>query len=268
MCKAWNILCSIQTTFWLLTVLSFFLFCGFIYTNIFFSFYNTLDYSPIIQWLQNTIMTDFYRIWWVIGICITISAIMCNMFFCTIDKLLTIVKNRPAFTYKQLMGKYYIAAVHLASILILLSHFISQKYNNATLIDIEPGNSVYLDYQKLYIQSIQVTYFPDESLLKNLINNVSVTLSNNGIPKKEIIISALHPTSHNGFMLFLIKNNKKTRKISKEIKHSSTTSSVLSQYSLQIKNDYGYSIWFFSFLCIIVLMSIFYISTANGLHKK
>lgn len=257
--KIWNILCSIRTTFWLMTILSFFLLFGYIYTNTFFKFYTTLDNSPILQWLPKAIIHDFYRSWWIIGLCIIIPCIICNMFFCTIDKLILIIKNNHTLSNRQLMGKYIIAIVHLMSIVILISHFISLQFSTMFIFTINKEKFIQFYSEKMYLKTVLIQYYPFNSTLKNIIKDISITLLPGSNSKREIVLSALNPALYRGHLFFLIPNKKNKQRIV-DISNSKMNSEIISQYSILVKKDYGYTLWMYSFSFIIVFILIFYFS--------
>lgn len=265
--KMWNILCSLHTTFWLLAMLSFFLLCGFIYANTYFKFYVTLDNSPILQWLQNAIIVDFYRTWWILGLCIIIPCIICNMFFCTIEKLILIIKNNNTLSNKQLVGKYIIAIVHLMSIVILISHFISLQFSTICTFTINKEKCIQFYSEKMCLKTIQIQYYPINSTWKNTIKDISITLLPSSDSKKEIVFSALNPALYKGHLFFLIPN-KKNNQLIVDTSNSGMNSAITSRYSILIKKDYGYTLWIYSFLFIIVFMLIFYFFNFNKHNYK
>ncbi|MEJ5360508.1 MAG: hypothetical protein WHV26_00475 [Spirochaetota bacterium] len=257
--KIWNIIAGINTTFVLLTLIALLLLAGVLYTNAYFEFFASLDFSSIPGWLYNHFLTHFHLIWWISGLCISIPALMGNMLLCTVDKSVTVIKNKHLFSKKQLIGKYCIAAVHLISILVIGSHFISDQFSTIKTFPVQKkGDIIQVDNNAiLYVTNIQYTYFPKHSLLKNYIKNISVQLSDeNGI---QYMVHSLSPLPYNDHTLLLIQKNQKKSKKERTNNINISTPQGSPQLHLLVKKDYGYTLWRFSFFCIIVLMSFFYI---------
>lgn len=250
-----NIISGIDTTFVLLILISFFLLSGVLYSNAYFEFYSTLDFSSIVKWLKNNIVANFYRIWWILGLCISITALTVNMLLCTISKTVIVIKNRNVLSKKQLIGKLCITAVHIISILIISSHFISSQFSQITIFPVQKnGDTIHLDNNDLHVTHIYYVYFPENTLLKNYVKEISIQLADRN-DRTQYMISSLSPLSYHGYTLFL--NQKQTKNEHKNKAHV-LTSVASPQLSLLVKKDYGYEIWLLSFISIIVLMSFFY----------
>ncbi|MGB4270665.1 MAG: hypothetical protein WBK20_15990 [Spirochaetota bacterium] len=254
--KIWNIIAGINTTFVLLTIIALLQLSGVLYTNAYFEFFVTLDFSSILGWLYNHFFTHFHLIWWILGLCISIPALMGNMLLCTVDKTVTVIKNKHLFSKKQLIGKYCIAAVHLISILVIGSHFISHQFSTIMTFPVQKkGDIIQLDNTTiLYVTTIQYTYFAKHSQLENYIKKISVQLSDeNAI---HYMVHSLSPLSYKGHTLLLIQKKSKKEHINNI---NISTPKGLPQLYILVKKDYGYTLWSLSFVCIIVLMSFFYI---------
>jgi len=254
----WHIITSTTTTFWLLLTTAVFLFLGVLYTNEYFDFYISLDYSSILQWLRYNLINNFYSIWWIGGLLITISFIILNTLFCTINTLCKIVKNNIVLSKQQLIGKYCIAIIHILTIGIITAHAISLQFSKTYIYSIKEGENIIVSSnEKLFVKKIAITYFYDKSILKNYIKDITITLLDTVKSNKEIIISPLRPISYGKYTLFLTMNkNKSIQKYFNTI-HYATTNYASYEFYLVVKKDYGYTLWLLLFICVACLF-IFY----------
>ncbi|MBI5141097.1 MAG: cytochrome c biogenesis protein ResB [Nitrospirae bacterium] len=187
--KAYDILISLKTVFWLFAATLLFMLIGSFALPAELAFFSGIDDEPLFGWLNaNANITKTWWIWAIIG---AIALLGASTVLCTIDYLL----NR--LTRSRLLLKLSPQVMHTGALFIMLGHLLTGSYGFKTDVTVSEGktaavgNGVEIKLEKMTLKLDELGFASDWSAMISLSGAGSAGASKNIAPSSPVYYGGL-----------------------------------------------------------------------------
>ncbi|MCF8068482.1 MAG: hypothetical protein K9L30_07855 [Desulfobacterales bacterium] len=283
MITLWRALGSLKLAFWLLIGATASLFTGSLYANQDYSFFSTLNETPLHIWLAAHIKSDFDIIWWLPVLFIFMTLLGFNIFVCALNRMIRLLKKRKKMAGNRFFVKLMPSIIHFLFLVIITGHFITFTLGSWQRTPLNIGETVYIGEKPvaMTVQSIKHQYFPEHSGLRGRVEQMQVVLTDER--GRELPLSFLKPVSFDGTMLQLDMRPNKQKAVDqpplqidgKDINEYCNKAHIYhvqpqkadKQLTLLSINDPGLYLILWAFTAILILMTWYFVSVAAARSK-
>jgi len=146
--RAWKIMAAVQTTFWLLGLVSLFFIIGSIYFRLEKQFLSQLNFHLVQDWMRNIGWQHPGLSWWFFVLLFLLLLLGINTVACSIDRLLRLLPLRKKMARLEFMVTLTPTLVHLVFILVLCGHLLSSFTGSVEKVSCAPGQALELSGQR------------------------------------------------------------------------------------------------------------------------
>lgn len=176
--KLWNFLSDLRLTFWLLVAITAILVIGGLYSAFDYSFVDSINGARVQDWFFTTGITALHKSWWLPALFLAFTLFAVNTTACSIDRIITLVKKRKNMPFKTFSVLLSPSLIHCVFLIILAGHFITFVAVKQERLPMVPGNEITLpDGSVFTVGDIRTQYYGDETLLRNRISQMKVSLA-------------------------------------------------------------------------------------------
>lgn len=176
--KIWNFISDLRLTFWLLTAITIILVIGGIYSSLDYSFVDSLNAARVQDWFFTEGVKALHKSWWLPVLFLAFTLFAVNTAACSIDRIITLVKKRRKMPFKTFAVLLSPSMIHCVFLVILAGHFITFVALKQERLPLVPGNEITLPGGSVYtVGVIRTQYYGDDTLLRDRISQMQVTLS-------------------------------------------------------------------------------------------
>ena len=201
--KIWQFLGSIRLSFWLLISGAGVLFIGSHYTNIHFSFFQTLSQTPIQTWLWNHLPNSPERVWWIPILFGIMGLLGLNILVCAFQRISKLFAQKGKDPGLDFFNKLTPSIIHLLFPIVLAGHLMTFTLAHWQRMPIETGKTLRIGETPMVFEPVSIvhSYYPKDTLMKDRISQTTVEIKNK--PGRIFVLKHLHPVKVDGQYLYL-----------------------------------------------------------------
>ncbi|PKL16604.1 MAG: hypothetical protein CVV49_15415 [Spirochaetae bacterium HGW-Spirochaetae-5] len=255
---------------------------GSIYASIHYSFFNSMNGVPLIDWYMTKGVEKLSITWWIPLLFFSFSLLGINTFACTLNRIMSLVPRRKNLGTKRFSVLISPSVIHILFLGMLAGHFLSFTAVTQEKIPFSEGDNIYLNgIGDVKVTALRNEFFPESSMLSRRIKQttVSISINDNGtdITKN---ISFLEPAVIKGTIVQLDMEKKKDNRIEKpspadetcnkekKFHYADTTAQVNPQLYFLLTRDPGLFILLPGFFIVIIIMGWYFYQTNFSKNNK
>ena len=209
--KICDVLGDIRISFILLMAASATLFIGSSYAGANYSLFQEMNRLKVQEWLAVHLKAEPALTWWIPVLFVIMGALGLNTLVCIGNRVTRLISQRASLSTGSFFHLLIPSIVHFLFIVIMLGHlttFLSAEWQTM-MIETESGVTLGEQAVPLAVKTIEDTYFPEASGLRDRISQTTVTFADGA--GRETELKYMHPVVMDGHFLFLDKaKGKKT----------------------------------------------------------
>lgn len=252
--RAWKIIASVQTTFWLLALATLFFVIGTVYFRFEKQVLPQLNFQLVQDWIQQLGLAHPELSWWFFVLLFILLLLGINTVACSIDRLLRLLPQVRRMAKLEFAVSLTPTLVHLVFILVLGGHLLSSFTGSVEKVSCAAGQAVTLSGgRSLQVLAVRYdTHAGPASIAGNLKGmSADLRLHAPGF-QGTFTVAILSPALRAGYAFFLDSIDKYAR--SRELR-------------LIIRRDPGIRLIFPGLLVIILLMAWYFPALKTLKHR-
>jgi hypothetical protein len=252
--RIWKIAAAVQTTFWLLGLVTVFFVIGSVYFYFEKQFLPRLNFLLIQGWLKNIGWQQPRISWWLFLLLFLLLLLGINTVACSVDRLLQLLPLRKKTPKFEFCVTIMPTLIHIAFIVILCGHLLSSFTGSVEKVSCAAGQTIELSRQRtLQVLAVRYETHSRPASLQGKLKGASADLHYRApFHESNFTASILAPVFYGGYSFHLDSVDKYAR--TKELR-------------LVIRRDWGIRLIIPGFIIIISLMA-WYFPALLVLKKK
>jgi len=146
--RVWNVMASVQTTFWLLAQATLFFVIGSVYFRFEKQFLPQLNFHLVQDWSEKIGWQHPGLSWWFFLLLFLLLLLGINTVACSIDRLLRLLPLRKKMVRLEFAVTLTPTLIHLVFILVLCGHLLSSFAGSVEKVSCTPGQALELSGQR------------------------------------------------------------------------------------------------------------------------
>ena len=243
--RAWKIAAAVQTTFWLLGLVTLFFIIGSIYFRFEKQLLPQLNFNLVQDWMKNIGWQQPGISWWFFILLLLLLLLGINTVACSIDRLLKLLPQYKRTARLEFAVTLTPTLVHLVFILVLCGHLLSSFGGSVETVSCSAGQTVTLPGgRSLHVLAVRHKTHSRPASLEGKLKGMSADLRFRAPGfDGEFTVAILSPSYHAGYSFHLDSVDKYAR--TRELR-------------LVIRRDAGIHLIIPGLIVIILLMAWYY----------
>jgi hypothetical protein len=248
---------------------------GSIYSSMHYSFINSMNGVPLIEWFMSKGMENISITWWIPVMFFIFLLLGINTLACTLNRMAVLVPRRKILGTKRFLVLVSPSVIHILFMAMLAGHFLSFTAVTQQKIPVAEGDKIFVNgIGEISVVSITNEFFQDSSLMAQRIKQTraAISIDADGV-KTDDVVSFLEPVLASGSIIQLDMEKKKENMIvkplakdetcnkEKKFHYSENTTQVNPQLFFLITKDPGLFILLPGFFIVILLMGWYFYQT-------
>lgn len=211
--RAWKIIASVQTTFWLLALATLFFVIGTAYFRFEKQVLPQLNFHLVQDWVQRLGLAHPELSWWFFALLFILLLLGINTVACSIDRLLRLLPQRRRMAKLEFAVSLTPTLVHLVFILVLGGHLLSSFTGSVEKVTCAAGQAVTLpDGRSLQVLAVRYATHARPASIAGKLKGMSADLRFRASGfDGEFTVAILSPAHRAGYSFFLDSVDKYAR---------------------------------------------------------